>query len=441
MKALPIAPVEANGLLAPIARFSHLALAVSGGPDSLAMMHLAACWAASRASAPKLTVLTVDHGLRAASRDEAALVARHASRLGLPHAILNWQQKEARGASLQARARVARYDLMAAYCHAQGIPALLTAHTLEDQAETFVMRLKRGSGIDGLAAIPERGNWAGIAVLRPLLDVAKARLVATLEEAGIDFVSDPSNADPSFERVRVRRSTAALTALGLTSEAIALSARRLRRARAALDAAAQDFLAARSEMNEAGYASIERNALTAAQPEIALRALAHLIGAVGGGETPLQLAKLEALLAGLQARPDRTHTLGRCRLEMSSGRLGIFREARGSGLPVMTLRPGEGMLWDNRFSIALGAKEREPVLVRALGEPGLRELRGRQLVPPSIPRLAGRTLPACWREDTLIGLPLLGLSGLGRSSVDCRAAFVGGSVAEKTGGTATSSSR
>ena len=105
---------------------------------------------------------------------------------------------ESGAASLQARARAARYDLMAAYCHAHDIPALVTAHHLDDQAETFLMRLKRGSGLDGLAAIPERGAWAGIAVLRPLLDVPKARLVATLREAGMRFVSDPSNARSAF---------------------------------------------------------------------------------------------------------------------------------------------------------------------------------------------------------------------------------------------------
>ena len=161
--------------------------------------------------------------------------------LGLAHAVLVWQREGSPSAALQARARAARYDLMAAYCHANGIPALVTAHHLDDQAETFLMRLKRGSGLDGLAAIPARGAWAGIAVLRPLLDVPKARLVATLDAAGIAFVSDPSNSDPRFERARVRGSSDAFAALGLTPEALALSARRLRRAREALDHEAARF--------------------------------------------------------------------------------------------------------------------------------------------------------------------------------------------------------
>jgi tRNA(Ile)-lysidine synthase len=310
----PITRPEAEALLAPLSRFPRVALAVSGGPDSVALMHLAAAQCQARDGGPALSVLTVDHGLRAVSREEAERVGRMAASLGLPRAILVWENEGARSASFQARARAARYDLMAAYCHAHDIPALVTAHTLDDQAETFLMRLKRGSGLDGLAAIPERGAWAGIAVIRPLLEVPKARLVATLEAAGISFVSDPSNGDPRFERARVRGGADALAALGLTSEALALSARRLRRARAALDDIAQDFLAANSEISEAGYAVIDRQALEVAPHEIALRALSQLIGAVGGGEMPVQLAKLENLLAVLRQDPAKAHTLGRCRL-------------------------------------------------------------------------------------------------------------------------------
>src|SRR6185437_10532205 len=138
--------------------------------------------------------------------------------LNLRHAILAWMRDERQSGGLQALSREARYNLIAAHCHANDIPALVTAHHLDDQAETFLMRLKRGSGLDGLAAIPERGSWAGIAVLRPLLDMPKARLVATLEADGIAFVSDPSNSDPRFERARMRSRGDVLAALGLTPE-------------------------------------------------------------------------------------------------------------------------------------------------------------------------------------------------------------------------------
>jgi tRNA(Ile)-lysidine synthase len=437
MGPTPISSSEACEVFGRLARYGKLALAVSGGPDSLAMMHLAAEWRAGRGAGPELHMLTVDHGLRPSSRDEAIMVGKLAAALGLPHTILSWQAHGEARSALQARARAARYDLMAAYCHANDIPALATAHTLDDQAETFLMRLKRGSGLDGLAAIPLLGLWSGIALERPLLEVAKARLIATLDARGIDFVSDPSNADLRFERARVRGSASALAALGLAPEALALSARRLRRARAALDHAATSFRAASSELSPAGYAVVDREALLAAPEEIALRALARLIALVGGGEEPLRLAKLEALLASLAAdartHPVKAHTLGRCRIGPHKGQLGIFREMRASALPTILLEPGRRALWDNRFRIELGEEEREPVTIRALGERGSRDLRNRFHVLATMPPLASRTLPACFRGESLVGLPDLGaLSGFSSPpDLVCRARFIG---AEGPGG-------
>jgi tRNA(Ile)-lysidine synthase len=431
----PLAAEAARQLFEPIARFSHLAVAVSGGPDSLALLHLLARWRAERGHQPDVTVLTVDHGLRPGSRDEALMVGRMAAGLGLTHAMLDWVVPDAGRAGLQARARVARYDLMARYCHAHDIPAMVTAHHLDDQAETFLMRLKRGSGLDGLAAMAEESTWAGIRVLRPLLDVPKARLVATLLKRGVGWAEDPSNDDQRFERSRMRAGAGALATLGVTPEALARSARRLRRARAALDHAAQSFLAAHSEMSEAGYCRIDRAALAAAPSEIALRALQRVIAAVGCHEAPIRLAKLEALISSLTECPAKTRTLGLCRLEPLAGGLGVFRETRG--MPVLPLAPGERALWDNRFRVALGTQERGPVTVRALGESGWRDLRGGSKWLASLPRLAGRTLPACWRGEELLFVPHPGLAspwredgGLGFSASFVNAGLIQGAVAE-----------
>ncbi len=236
--------------------------------------------------------------------------------------------------------------------------------------------------------------------------------------------SDPSNADLRFERARLRGNAGALAALGLTAEAVALSARRLRRAREALEQTAERFLAGSSEVSEAGYATVDQDALLAAPPEIALRALSRLIAMVGGGEEPLRLAKLEALLASLAAKPGNAHTLGRCRIGPLGRGLGIFRELRTNTLPVISLRPGMRALWDNRFKIELGAQEREPITVRALGDIGYRDLRENLALPPWLPRLAGRTLPACFRGEVLAGIPILGEASP-HSDLDCHARFVG----------------
>ena len=408
----PIASSEARAVFAPLARYRRIALAVSGGPDSVALAHLIARWRAEGGVKPDVTVLTVDHGLRPGSRDEALFVGRVASGLGLPHAIRTWSPAPGQSGGLQAKARAARYDLLAAYCHAHNIEALVTAHHLDDQAETFLMRLKRGSGLDGLAAIPEESAWAGITVLRPLLDMPKTRLAATLIEADLASVEDPSNLDPRFERARMRGCGDALAKLGLTAEALARSARRLRRARAALDGAATAFLSEHGVMSEAGYGLIERQALIAAPAEIALRALARTVAAMGGGAKPVRLAKLEALLTGLQDGPGKTHTLGGCRLQPIAGKIGVFRETRGTGLPSLQLAPGERALWDNRFRVEFGRSEAEPVTVQALGEAAWRDLSASSPWLAALPRCAGATLPACWRGDEGIVLPRLGVGPL-----------------------------
>ncbi|ODS00327.1 hypothetical protein AUC68_00680 [Methyloceanibacter methanicus] len=432
MTSTPLTEAEADRILAPLADHRLYALAVSGGPDSLALMHMSAGFARRQGGAAPV-VLTVDHDLRAGSRAEAETVARVAEDMGLRHAILTWRHGQV-DAGLQARARGARYDLMAAYCTAHDIPALVTAHHLDDQAETFLMRLKRGSGLDGLAAIPEQGRWAGLTLLRPLLDVPKARLIATATAAGLPFVTDPSNADRRFERGRLREAMAALSEIGLEPAAIARSARRLRRARSALEASVDAFFDRHGERSPAGYASVSLPALLGAPDEVALRTLGRLIGTVGGMSEPVRLAKLEALYDGLRASPDTVQTLGRCQIVPSGGRLAVFREVRKPGLPRGALQPGERMLWDNRFRVELGAGAREAVTVEALGEEGIAAFtqgEGRAL---AVPRLAACALPVCRRGDGRLVLPDFGQGGalfaapLSRheGGFDCRATFLWG---------------
>jgi tRNA(Ile)-lysidine synthase len=423
--ATPISLGEARAAFAPLISFPRLALAVSGGADSMALLHLIARWRVEDALKREVTVLTVDHGLRAESHEEAAMVGRMAASLGLPHAVLTWTREERHSGGLQERARAGRYDLMAAYCQAHDIPALVTAHHLDDQAETFLMRLKRGSGLDGLAAIPQESVWSGVAVLRPLLDIPKARLAVTLTDAGIPWVEDPSNRDQRFERARMRACSDALAKLGLTPEALARSAERLRRARAALDHAADAFLAEHGAMSEAGYCLIARDALIAVPAEIALRVLARAVNAVGGRETPLRLAKLETLLANLVESPKAAHTLGGCRLQPAGERLGVFRETRGTGLPTLRLAPGERALWDNRFRVELEASASAPVTVGALGEARWRDLRASTSWLTALPRFAGATLPACLAGGSIV-LPRLGPGpdGVDETTVCFRARFV-----------------
>jgi tRNA(Ile)-lysidine synthase len=405
----PLTKSEARSLFAPLMRFPHLGIAVSGGSDSMALMHLLVEWRAARRRAPALSVLTVDHGLRPESLAEAEAVGRAAAALGLPHTILRWADATKTRSGLQAAARTARYNLMAQFCHGQDIPALITAHHLDDQAETFLMRLKRGSGLAGLAGIPAESVWAGIAVLRPLLEVPKARLVASLRARKIAWSEDPSNAAPEFERTRLRADRDAFAALGLSPEALARSARRLQRARLAIEASATAFLAAHSRTDAAGFSILDREALFDAPEEVALWALGRLIAAIGGMGEPPRLVKLEAVLAALKAHPEKGHTLGGCRLEPAGGEIGIFRETRRGGLPELALEPGEHALWDNRFRVRLEPDAEGPVVVRALGAPAWRDLKKASGAGGELPKGAGPTLVSCWRGDRLLCVPHLRL--------------------------------
>ena len=177
----------------------RLALAVSGGPDSMAMLALAAI-----AFPGRVTAATVDHRLRAASASEAEMVAGFAQMLGIDHAVLV-PAEPITGASVQAQARAARYALLVNWAKEADAAALLTAHHADDQAETFLMRAARGSGVPGLAGIRARRALApDLLLLRPLLGWRRAELRALAEAQGLPFVDDPSNRDPMHDRTRFR---------------------------------------------------------------------------------------------------------------------------------------------------------------------------------------------------------------------------------------------
>lgn len=299
----PISASETARLFADLAHYPVLVLAVSGGPDSTALLVLAARWRESLTDGPKLIAVTVDHGLRPESGAEAQAVHRLAETLAVSHRIVRWTgTKPATG--LQAAARAARYRLLATAADEAGAGHVLTAHTLDDQAETVLMRMARGSGLTGLAgmaraAVMPPDGGGKVKLVRPFLDIPKARLIATLHAAGVTFADDPSNRQARFTRVRLRGLMPALAAEGLDASRLALLARRIARADSALEAAVDKAI----ERLSPDPASTERNAFDAIgfsklPDEIALRLLSRTI-ARAGDEGPVELGKLETLFAAL----------------------------------------------------------------------------------------------------------------------------------------------
>jgi tRNA(Ile)-lysidine synthase len=303
--------------------------AVSGGPDSIALMHLLARWSAGW-PAPPVIVATVDHGLRTESADEAVFVAREAAALALAHRTLVWTGEKPR-TGLQEAAREARYRLLVHCAREEGASHLVTAHTQDDQAETILMRMARGSGLTGLAGMRAERDRGGIRHVRPLLHCPKAALLSLCEREGWRFVTDPSNADERYARVRWRRILPVLAAEGLTAERLTRLAERLARADEALDAKAREALAAAGPERDGEGLAFDACGLAGEPFEIALRMLAQALAKAGFRLDSSRLHRLEActgrLRAAVRARQGLRLTIAGALLHLDrSGRLVLRAE-------------------------------------------------------------------------------------------------------------------
>jgi tRNA(Ile)-lysidine synthase len=349
----PISVRQAKSLFADWKRADGLVLAVSGGPDSIALMWLAARWRKALSHGPRLLAVTVDHGLRPESAREARDVKRLARTLDLPHRTMRWTGEKPKS-GVPAAARTARYKLLASAARQGGASHILTAHTRDDQAETLLMRLVRGSGISGLAAMAREIERDGVFIARPFLDISKSQLIATLEKAKLGYADDPTNRDVRFTRPRIRSVIEGLAAEGGDARNLARLASRLARANAAIEVlvdGAARYLALRDREAQSRPAmpraqspntSFEAAAFAALPEEIRLRLLLRAIDRFGH-EGPAELGKAEALLAAFD-RTLRTasqtrqvllkQTLAGAVIRLSGGRIVIepapLRRRRGS---------------------------------------------------------------------------------------------------------------
>jgi tRNA(Ile)-lysidine synthase len=426
---------------AVLSPFKRIVLAVSGGSDSMALMVLVARWIAS-GQAPRglaVDVATVDHGLRSASSQEAEWVAVRAKALGFTHTTLVWGGEKP-GTGIQARAREARYALLVAHAGRvsgadQGAPvAVVTAHTADDQAETLLMRLGRGSGLDGLAGMaPSRPLLpdGSVRLVRPLLGLSKAQLAAMLKAAGGTWIDDPSNERTDFERVRIRAADEHLAALGLSNDKLSLSALRLQRAREALEHLTAAKLASLVDVHGGAYASLDRAAWRQEPAELRVRLLARLLAAFGGDAKPAQLSQVEALEAVLARDKAIAQTLGGCIVSQGLTTLRLYREPGRSKLPEVLLEPGDEVLWDWRFRIKYNAEDASEaeeetlgsVAVRPLGLAAYATLRGELAPRDRPPARAADGLPAIWSGNRLVAVP--SLSGWAQSNSRFSAVFLG----------------
>ncbi len=410
--AAPIDAAEFAALMAPLGPFeanSRIAVAVSGGADSLALAVLLHDWA--RPLGGHVTALTVDHGLRPEAAAEARFVARTLEPLGLAHQTLRWRGAKP-SANVSALLRRARYDLLSRCCARRGLLHLALGHHLDDQAETFLLRLGRGSGLDGLAAMAPIVELPGLRLLRPLLGLPKVRLEATLRARGLNWIEDPTNRDPAQARARLRRLLPGLATEGLTAARLAATARHLGRARAVLERELARLLVSAVSLDAAGFAWVDPAPLAAAPGELGLRALARVLITVGGAEYGPRLASLERLHGRISAGLTAGATLGGCRVLPRRDCLLVVREARN--LPVVRLDAGQKLLWDGRFEVARRRtrvrREIGEFGLGALGTAGWAEVRGAApaAVAARIPAPARASLPAISDRLGVLAVPQLG---------------------------------
>lgn len=350
-------PAELGALFAPVAAEPAIGLAVSGGADSLALMLLAQRWAAGLAQPPRLVVYSVDHGIRPEASAEVAMVLAAAAQLGLPARGLRWADPKP-AAGLQEAARQARYGLIGQAMAADGATVLLTAHHRQDQAETVLMRMAHGSGIEGLKGMTALSEAEGVRLFRPFLAVDPAALRALVDQAGLVPAQDPSNSDPAYERVRWRSAMPALAELGLDASAIALFAERAAEADAAIRQMAEGCFTEIVRLDGFGAARIELAPLVGLSPAISSRLLGRVLNIVGGRQKPRALGQVERLARTIAAGElNKATTVLGCVIRLKDGAIAVAREP-GRSLPAdAVLDPHGTLVWDERFRIHNGSDD------------------------------------------------------------------------------------
>jgi tRNA(Ile)-lysidine synthase len=387
----------------------RIGVAVSGGSDSLALLHAARAWGVD------VEAVTVDHGLRPESADEAAYVGEVCRGLGVTHTVLGWQGWDGKG-NLQDQARQNRYALIAHWAEARRLPSVALGHTMDDQAETLLMRLVREAGVEGLASMRLVFEREGARFDRPLLFDRRADLRAYLTSLGVRWVEDPSNEDESYGRVRARRALEALGPLGIGTEALFRVALNLRDASDALGQVASDF--ARARVKAAGGDLIfDRTALRRQPAEIVRRLIGHALMFVASTGYPPRREPLDGVMEHLRAAG--SLTLHGCLVTVTDMTVRIAREHAA----VSALRGPTNAVWDQRWRLT-GPHE-TGLEVRALGE-AVRECPDWRST--GLPRATLLASPAVWRGDVLVAAPVAGMgngwTAVGPGAADFAAALI-----------------
>jgi len=373
----------------------NLGVAVSGGGDSVALLHLLAARGAG------LQAISIDHGLRPESADEAQHVAQLCARLSIPHTIVTWQDWDGAG-NLQAAARHARQSLIKDWAQKAGVTHVALGHTLDDQAETVLLRLARGSGVDGLSGMAVLRKDDQLTWVRPLLQARRADLRDYLQAKNITWADDPSNEDMKYNRVKARHALALLADIGLDAEGLSTTANTLRRARHVLESATCDLADQCVTITKTGEVRLDLQVFDAAFADLKFRLLAGVLQWISGAPYRPRFESLRKVLEN--TAQEKGQTLHGCVIRSQSGNLIVRRELAKAE----TARPVGEMFWDNRWEIGKKDGADTAETIAALGDKGLLQCKNWRGTGHA--REVLLTTPALWHGSKLIAAPLAGMA-------------------------------
>jgi tRNA(Ile)-lysidine synthase len=375
-----------------------MGVAVSGGGDSMALLHL--LHGLCTLHGTKLRAVTVNHGLRAGAADEAKVVEQFCATLGVRHDTLLWDAWDGTG-NLQDAARNARFALMSEWAIGHDISTIALGHTADDQAETFLMRLGRRSGVNGLAGMSGRILRDGVTWVRPLLKADRNELRSYLVGKDILWIEDPSNDNIDFDRVKARRILEVLEPLGVTAQGLSAVADHMAQARTALDW--QTFLAAREVAKvDAGAVVICERKLRILPDEIQRRLFVRTLSWISGATYPARHGAVTSLMMAL--RDGQAATVDGCHARRVRGEIWVFREHDA----VKNEQTPPGTLWDDRWHLEPSDDydNWRDVTVRALGQAGLAQCPDWRA--SGRPHAVLLSTPAVWRGEVVVAAPLAG---------------------------------
>jgi tRNA(Ile)-lysidine synthase len=377
-----------------------IGVGVSGGGDSLALLLLSAEWAQN--TNRSLKAVTIDHGLRSGSSLECDHVKRISDGLSIQHTTLKWLAEPV--GNLQNAARNARHELLLEWTYKQKLSVVLLGHTLDDNAETVIIKLIRGSGIDGLAGIEKSKNINGLNIYRPLINIPREDLRAYLQAKKVGWIDEPSNFDERFERIKVRNFLPSLSHVGLTPKKLVKLASHMSRAKEALTCQVSNFARQHVEQTIWGDLAINLDEFIKIPREYQFRLLSSGLRWISGKVYKPRFQSLERLLNAITSQKlGKSMSLMGCIIKYDRNWLKLSREFSAISKPSVAMKPN--FVWEKKWQIEVDLEKLNVATVGPVGKNGLEQLEGYNRI--NVPQTALICSVAMFENKNLLCVPIV----------------------------------